>query len=311
MKINKCITLVLLLLNLVVYSQFKEKEVAIATKKVTIKGTLINVVKNTAPLVIIIPGSGSTDRNGNNAMMTNNSLKYLAEALAKNNIASYRYDKSVLSYSKENQEKMKTILFDDFVQEAKEVITYFKNQNKYSKIIIAGHSQGSLVGMLASKNLADGFISIAGAGNSIDKVIIEQVSKSAPFLKEETRNILAELKKGNTVAEVNPFLMSLFNKQVQPFLISWIKHHPKEIIKTLKIPVLLINGTKDLQVSVKQLEILAEANKNSEKLIVSNMNHILKIIKNDTKNMASYNNPDLPVSEKMITKIVSFIATVN
>lgn len=289
----------------------RETELAIATKNVTIQGTLIKVAKSNAPLVIIIPGSGPTDRNGNNAMMKNNSLKYLADALKKNNISSYRYDKSVLSYSKEDKEKINAITFDNFVEEAKTVITHFKKENKKSKIIIAGHSQGSLVGMLAGKKVADAFISIAGAGESIDRVIIEQVAKSSPLLKEETKSILAELKKGNTVEEVNPYLAPLFNKQVQPFLISWVKYNPQEIIKQLAIPILLINGTKDLQVPVNQLEILYEANKKAEKLIVNNMNHILKIIKEDSENMASYNNPNLPISEEMVTKIVSFIATIK
>ncbi|MGV8946581.1 MAG: alpha/beta hydrolase [Lutibacter sp.] len=285
---------------------YSETEIAIPTNSVTINGTLLSPnSKEMIPLVILIPGSGPTDRDGNNISMKNNSLKFLAEDLAKENIAVYRYDKSVLSFTKEDQEKIDSLTFDTFIQEAQSVISYFKNTNKYSKIIVAGHSQGSLVGMIAAQNNTDLFISLEGAGRTIDEILVEQIGVQAPFLKEETQRVLTELKAGKIVEDFNPMLISLFNKSVQPFLISWIKYNPQNEIKKLTIPVLIINGTKDIQVGISDAELLHEASKNSNMEIIEGMNHIFKEIKGDmNENMLSYTNLDLPIM-KILTEIIS------
>jgi predicted alpha/beta-hydrolase family hydrolase len=130
------------------------------------------------PLVIFIAGSGPTDRNGNQALMKNNMLKKLAESLSERGFATFRYDKRVVKQLR-TRNLDKNIRFDDFVTDAKSVINHFKST--YSNLIVAGHSQGSLVGLLALDAGANGFISLAGAANSIDQIILEQISKSAPF----------------------------------------------------------------------------------------------------------------------------------
>ncbi|MGV6845101.1 MAG: alpha/beta hydrolase [Lutibacter sp.] len=289
--------------------QFSTSEVDIPTTSVTIKGTLLSPIEvKNKPLVILIPGSGPTDRDGNNAFMKNNSLKLLAEALSENNIATYRYDKSVLSLSKKDTLEIKNLTLNTFIQEAKTVIKYFKNQPSFSKIIVAGHSQGSLVGMIASKNEADAFISLEGAGRTIDKIIISQIQTQAPYLKDETIRILNELKKGKLVTDYNPILASLFNKTIQPFLISWINYNPQLEIKKLKIPVLIIQGTADIQTSVQDGILLSQSVPQATFDTISKMNHLFKIIKgNILENKLSYNNPSLPISDKLTQKIVKFI----
>ncbi|MCF6168604.1 alpha/beta hydrolase [Lutibacter sp.] len=308
--------LIFSLISSLLFSQEKnytESQLSIPTKSVTINGTLLTPsLSKKTPLVILIPGSGPTDRNGNNVQMKNNSLKFLAESLVEENIATYRFDKSVLSYTKNDKEKIDTITFDTFIDEAKTVINYFKNSGKYSKIVVAGHSQGSLVGIIASKNIADAFISLEGAGRTIDEIIIEQLSKQAPFLKDEASSVLSELKKGVIVEKFNPMLNSLFNKSVQPFLISWIKYNPQEEIKKLNIPMLLINGTKDIQVSNFDAELLHKANSNSQLKIIENMNHIFKEINGDiNENMLSYTNPELPIMKELTGLITAFVKEIK
>ncbi|MDO9262107.1 MAG: alpha/beta hydrolase [Flavobacteriaceae bacterium] len=288
---------------------FIEKEYNVQISTTEINGTLLtpNTIKK-IPLVIFIPGSGPTDRNGNSGMMKNNSLKFLAEALSNQNIATYRFDKSVLTAVKKEGFKEDNIRFEDEVEEVKEMVTHFKKNKSFSKIYLMGHSEGSLVGILAAKNEVDGLISIAGAGRPIDEIIAEQIVKQAPFLKEDTVKILEELKKGKLVDEVNPYLISLFRKSVQPYLISWIKYHPQQEIHQLKIPVLIINGTKDIQVPASDAELLKAANLDADLLIIKDMNHIFKRIEGDLiENQQSYTNPDLPVMPELVTAIATFI----
>ncbi len=306
--------ILLFLLSLNVSSQdqiFYTQDVRINT---LIDGTLYTPEdENKNSLVILIAGSGPTDRNGNNAAMKNNSLKFLAQGLARNGISVYSYDKRLFELMKSNNFDESQLLFEDFITDAIDVVKFFKKEKKYKKIIIAGHSEGSLIGMVASKKAkTDGFISIAGAGNSIDKVLEFQIAQNAPFLLEETRNILKELKKGKAVEVTNPSLQPLFRKSVQHYMWSWLKYNPQQEIKKLnKIPVMIINGTADIQVQVSEAEALKQAKPNAKYLIINDMNHVLKTVNNLTENHNSYANPDSPVTPELIGEISKFVKNIK
>lgn len=311
---KKLLFLILTLFTTLCHSQtettlkpFNKEEISINP---LIKGSLYFPLKQNQKtnLVILIAGSGPTDRDGNQKGLINNASKYLSEELVKNDIAVFSYDKRIIAQMQSGTVNEATLSFDDFVNDAKDVFTYFKNQKKYNHIIIAGHSEGSLIGMLAANNNADAFISLEGAGRTIDAILVEQIEKQAPFLKEEVQKNLEILKSGKTFELKNQMLASLFRASVQPYMISWIKYNPKDEIKKLKIPTLLINGTKDLQVSIIDAELLKKAKPDSELVIIDNMNHIFKEINgDDAENMKSYTNPDLPVSTKLTSTITVFI----
>jgi alpha-beta hydrolase superfamily lysophospholipase len=238
----------------------------------------------------------------------NNSLKLLAEALANNGIAVYSYDKRIFAQMASGKLDESSLSFDNFIDDAKAVIQYFKNQKKYNSITVAGHSEGALIGMVAANGNADGYISIAGAGRPIDEVLLEQIEKQAPFLKEEVEKNLATLKSGNTFELKNQMLASLFRASVQSYMISWIKYNPQTEIKKLQIPTLLINGDKDIQVSVQDAQLLQQAKLNAQLHIIQNMNHVFKEIKgDDAENKAAYTNPDLPISIELSSIITTFI----
>lgn len=288
---------------------FKESSLALKINTDQIYGTLtIPDGTKKYPVALIISGSGPTDRNGNNPMMKNNSLKMLAEALAKNGIASLRFDKRGIGESKAAAGAESTLVFENYTEDAKSWINLLKQDKRFSKLIVIGHSEGSLIGIIAGAK-ADKFISIAGSGDSADKLIKTQIaSKLNKQVEEMTFPIIDSLKSGNKVKKVDPLLNSLFRPSIQPYLISWFKYDPSVEIKKLNVPVLIIQGNKDLQVAVKDAENLSQANKNSELVIIDKMNHIMKIIDGgQQENFASYNNETLPDSEEMISKIVSFI----
>ena len=288
------------------------EELSIPSKKMDVKGTLL-IPQNFSKgkLVILIPGSGGVDRNGNLPGLTNNSLKLLAEVLYKDNIASFRYDKSVLHSIKNKDFKEEDISFNDFIDDAISAVKYFKNDERFSSIVVAGHSQGSLVGMIAATG-ADAFISLAGAGRSIDLVLQEQLLNQAPALKDDITKTLDSLRVGKIDKNYNKLLSAIFRESVQPFLISWIKYDPQVEIQKLTIPILIINGTKDVQVKVEDAELLYKNAESSKLVIIENMNHVLKEIDGGiNENMASYNKPDLPISKKLISEVIDFIHTVK
>ena len=273
-----------------------------------VEGTLLAPRQETVPLAIIINGSGPIDRNGNEMMTKNNSAKKLAKALAKKGIATFRYDKRTLKAQQLNIDE-KDMRFDDFIDDAKAVIKRFSELPNYSSLYIIGHSQGSLVGMIAAQEKADGFISIAGAGQTIDSLIVEQIGRQMPGLEESARTAFNELRANGKVKDYNQGLASLFKKSIQPFMFSWMKYDPQQEIKKLEMPVLIINGDNDLQVNTNEAEKLKAAKPNAELVIIENMNHIYRIIdkNDDIANQKSYNEPLRPISNEMVEQISNFI----
>ena len=307
------IWVVLLFVTISTYSQENKTASQEIEVNSLIKGTLFSPEKVTkkTKLVILIAGSGPTNRSGNSTIGgINNSLKYLAEGLAQNGIAVFSYDKRIFAQMITKTVDEKTLSFEDFINDAKDVISYFQSQKKYSKIIIAGHSEGSLIGMVAALNTADGYVSLDGAGRCIDEVLSEQIAKQAPSMIETVDKGLATLKEGKTFENKNPMLASLFRESVQPYMISWIKYNPQVEIKKLTIPILLINGTKDLQVPATDAELLHVANSKSELKIIENMNHVFKEIKVDEDNLKSYSNPNLPVMPELINTMTTFVKSI-
>jgi esterase/lipase len=305
--------ILLLLVSVTVFSQENKTTSQEIEVNSLIKGTLFSPekVSKKTKLVILIAGSGPTNRSGNSTMGgINNSLKFLAEGLTQNGIAVYSYDKRIFAQMITKTVDEKTLSFEDFINDTKDVITYFKSQKKYSKIIIAGHSEGALIGMVASLNNADGYVSLAGAGRCIDEVLLEQLGKQSPKLKDAAQDGFVSLKEGKTFENKNPMLASIFRESVQPYMISWIKYNPQVEIKKLTIPILLINGTKDLQVPATDAELLHVANSKSEVKIIENMNHIFKEITVDEDNLKSYSDPKLPVIPEIISILTTFVKSI-
>ena len=299
-----------ILLSLICFGAFAQEKnygTTLVSIDQEIQGTLLSPKKqNNTPLAILIAGSGPTDRDGNQAHLKNNSLKYLAEGLAEKEITVFRYDKRIIAQMNKGTVQEDKLTFEDGVNDALLVINYFKK--KYKNIIIIGHSEGALIGILAAqKTPISKLISISGVGNNSATLIEEQIKKNAPQLKEEAQKVLNLLKKGEQVENVSPYLAPVFRKSVQPYLISWFKYDPTKEIAKMKIPVFIIQGTNDLQVEKKEAQLLKEAQPKAQLLFVEGMNHILKEVKTIEENQQSYLNPDLPTSPKLIEAIAQFI----
>ena len=260
------------------------------------------------PVALIIAGSGPTDRNGNNQMMKNESLKMLAYSLANNGIASLRFDKRGIAESSKAAKTEAELRFDHYVKDAKGWIELLRKDQRFSKVFVIGHSEGSLIGMISSVAFADGYISIAGAGKSADKIIKEQLASQPQEVKDLSFPIIDSLVVGKTVKDVNHNLYSLFRPGIQPYMISWFQYDPQGEIKKLTIPVLIVQGTNDIQVTVEDANLLAKASTHAQLVLIKNMNHIFKIVDGDRNaNIATYNDPSLPISKELTDNITAFI----
>ncbi|SDR65743.1 alpha/beta hydrolase [Gramella sp. MAR_2010_147] len=286
--------------------KFSEEELKINE---LIEGTLTRPSNEEAQsIVILIQASGPTDRNGNQSMAKNDGMKKIARELSLNGVASYRFDKRIFKMQ-ELKMNLEDLRFSDLIIDVQNILTYFKEKDEFENLIVAGHSQGSLIGIIAAKEHADAFISLAGAGQAIDQIIVEQFSKMAPELGESTRKKFAELKENGSTKNDNPMLASIFAPYVQPFIKSWVAYQPSEEIKKLDIPILILNGTFDIQTESKEAEMLHNATENSKLVLLENMNHIFRKVdsKDRLVNTKSYNEPGRPLHPDLIPVITEFI----
>lgn len=287
-------------------AQVNSEEILINNGAIQLSGTLTYSLKK-SPLVIWVHGSGNVDRNGNQAgaNVQANYIKQFRDAINKENIAFFSYDKRTAN-PKNRKFLQDGVFFKDFIFDAKEVINHFKDNNRFSEIILVGHSQGSLIAMLSLDHIHK-YISLAGASASINKILVKQVTAQSPEFGKITAAHFKELKETGDIKEINPNLVSIFARPNLAFFKSWASYEPTEEIKKITIPILIVNGTKDLQVSMEEANALHIANPAAKLVLIENMNHVLKQINKEEDNLSSYYSADFPISKKLIETVVSFI----
>jgi pimeloyl-ACP methyl ester carboxylesterase len=293
----------------------KAEDIILETPTGKIYGTLqLPEASVKCPVVLMIAGSGPTDRDGNTPLLPgkNDSLKMIALGLAEKGIASARFDKRGVGASAGAMfgKSEADLRFDHYVDDVVAWIELLKSDPRFSGVVVLGHSEGSLIGMAAANKVSglSGVISVAGAGKPAYELITEQLANEAKEIRDESHAIMEELKKGRAVEEVRPELMSLFRPSVQPYMISWFKYDPAAEIANLEVPVLILQGTTDLQVPVEDAQLLAKAKPDAKLRIFDGMNHVLKEAPFDPQaNMAAYSNPELPLAPGFLEEIVSFV----
>lgn len=282
----------------------------------TLYGTLVlPEVEGKVPVVLMIAGSGHTDRNMNQgaALKTNSSL-LLAEALAEQGIASLRYDKRGVGKSAEALGSADVVL-EDFIKDAELFIAELQSDVRFSDVIVLGHSEGSIIGSVASlESKATAFISLCGPASPMLDLIEFQIKGHISSDHLGIANeVLDSLRAGKTFNRNLPSaLVPLFHPAVQPFLISANQYNPAAVVSKLNIPVLVVGGDNDIQVGVEEINLLAKAAKKGTVHTIYRMNHILKNAPSERSgNLATYNMPDLPLHPDLAPILIAFIKKVS
>jgi len=243
--------------------------------------TLPRVAK--LPVVLIVPAAGPIDRNGNTARagLSTDVYAYLAAALRDRGIASLRYDKRGVGESSSVVASEVEVRFGDYAQDAERWVTKLRADRRFRAVGIVGHSEGSLIGMVAAAATpVESFVSIAGAGRPLGESLREQLRPTLakrPELLAASERIIDALVRGQTTTDVPPELNALFRPSVQPFLISIVTLDPRVAIKHAGKHAAIVQGTADLQVSEADARALAAARPDATLTIVPNMTHVLKI----------------------------------
>lgn len=268
--------------------------------------------------VVIIPGSGPTDRDGNNMLgITSAYLRSLAEALADAGIASIRIDKRAMFASKGSFGDPNAVTFDDYAADALAWAAVARDRAGTDCSWLLGHSEGGLVALLAAQRADSsvcGIILVAAPGRTMSDVLRDQLRSNPanePILSDALAAIDTLSRGGKVdVSGFHPSLQVLFAPVIQDFLIDAFSRDPAALIAGLDLPILIVQGDNDLQVKPTDAEALSRAQPEAELMMVPGMNHVLRTTPpGDVEaNLAAYSDPSLPLAEGLADRIAEFVS---
>jgi uncharacterized protein len=280
-----------------------------------LQGTLMTADSGHGPVILIIPGSGPTDRDGNSpAGVLAAPYRLLAEALAAHGITSVRIDKRGMFGSSAAVADANAVTIPDYVADVQAWTRVIRQRTKASCIWLLGHSEGGLIAMAAAKNPdVCGLLLVAAPGRPMGEIIREQLKANpanAPLLGQALPAIdaLAAGKRVDTAA-MHPALLRLFRPEVQGFLISAFSYDPPKLLAGYRKPVLIVQGRRDLQVREADAQALKLADPTATLVLLPDVNHVLKSVASDdvSANIATYGNSSLPLAPGVVQSISDFL----
>jgi pimeloyl-ACP methyl ester carboxylesterase len=278
-------------------------------------GTLVDAGKG-APVVLIIPGSGPTDRDGNNPMgITAAPFRMLAESLAAKGVSTVRIDKRGLGGSKAAVTDGNAVTIGDYATDAHSWIDSISKRTGAKCVWVLGHSEGALIALAAAQQPIGlcGIILVSGAGRKLSGVMREQLRANpanGPVL-DSALGAIDALERGEhvDVTGMHPALQKLFAPQVQDFLIDTFRQDPAKLAASVTVPMMIVQGERDIQVSVDDARALAAAQPKAKLVLLPTMNHMLKDVASDDRaaNIATYSDSSLPVDAGLVDSIANFV----
>ncbi len=281
-----------------------------------LKGTMLSSSEGHGPAVLMIPGSGPTDRDGNSPLgIKASSYRELAEGLVARGVTTVRIDKRGMFASSAAIKDANSVTIPDYVADVRSWVTVIRQRTNAPCVWLLGHSEGGLVALVAGQSVPGlcGLILVSTSGRPMGELLRDQL-KSNPanaFLLNQALPAIDALEAGKRVntSTMSPALMPLFAPQVQGFLISAFSYDPSKLLAGYAKPVLIVQGQRDIQVSVQDAQILKQADPQAKLAILPNVNHVLKQVTSDDvgANAATYADPSLPLGPGVVDAINEFL----
>jgi len=293
---------------------------AIVSQEVSIKvsggllyGTLSRPLDGTASsAVLIIPGSGPTDRDGNSTLLPgkNDSLLLLGNELVKSGLMVLRVDKRAIGKSTWSGLREEDLTLDLMADDAAAWLAYLRGQPGIEQVAAIGHSEGALVALLAADVARpDALVLLAPISANLFDTLFKQLAGAPEDYLRRVRFIYEELRAGRYVSEVDADLLSLFRPSVQPYMRSFIERQPAALLASQNIPTLVVAGGRDLQIALSDITILASARPDVRFMLFDDMNHVLKTVSPElADNQAAYSQPSYPLAEGLVSGITGFLS---
>ncbi len=280
-----------------------------------LRGTMLRP-ETSGAVILIIPGSGPTDRDGNNRLGVKGApYKRLAERLAARDITTVRVDKRGMFGSSRAAADAKSVTIDDYASDVHAWVKVIREEAGVSCVWVAGHSEGGLVALASGRNPDGlcGLILLAAPGRPVGEVMREQLQLNlgkGPMLQQASLTIKAlEAGRHPNVYSLHPALQQIFAPPIQSFLISLFSYDPARLIADFHKPVLILQGERDLQVSVADAKRLKEAAPTANLVLLPDANHFFKVVKSAdmAANAATYSKPGVPLAPGIARTIAAFV----
>lgn len=282
-----------------------------------LKGTMLAPRDAALPIAAVIhPGSGPTDRDGDNPLgVKGATYRLLAEGLAQHGVTTVRIDKRGMFASGSAAADPNAVTVAVLAADANAWASDLKRRTGLPCVWLLGHSEGGLVALIAAS--ADnpdicGLILVATAGRPLGAVLREQLQANpanAPLLPQALAAI-SELDAGRKVdtTGMHPALLPLFRPAVQGFLIESFRQDPAVLAAKIEKPILILQGETDLQVSVADARALKVAQPKASLVLLPEVNHVLKTAPADPgANFSTYADPSLPLAPGVVEAIAEFV----
>jgi pimeloyl-ACP methyl ester carboxylesterase len=282
-----------------------------------LKATLAMPAGKPRAAMVIIPGSGPTDRDGNSPLgIKAQPYKLLADGLRARGIASVRIDKRGMFASAGAVADGNRVTIADYVADVRQWVKAAKARTGLPCIWILGHSEGGLVALAAAQGATDvcGLVLVASPGRPVGEVLRGQL-KANPgnaSLMGQVNRAIDELEAGRKIdtSAMDPALLPLFAPQVQDYLLSLFSYDPAKLAASVSMPMLILRGTSDLQTEEEDADRLAASARHGRLVVLPGVNHVLKAVPVTDRqaNIASYSDPSLPLAPGVVEAIAAFVA---
>lgn len=293
-----------------------ESPLSIPTGDGLLPGTLLQPggAQSRTPLVLLLSGAGTSDRDGNNYNVPgrSNTLSMLAEALYGKGVATFRYDKRGSGEAYLLERKGMTTSLAVHVSDAAEVLKHLLKMNLFSRIIVAGMNEGAWTGAAAINSLAaegiliDGIVVLDGSGVEPRRELEASIQELDPATRKEAESIVESIVAGKAFPSPSAQLSDFFTSSRIEWLESWLKFDPSSEMAKVEAPILFVYGSADLQVSREAFERLLKARPNAAARLIPSMNYLLKQVKTEEENYDSFTNPSYPLAEGLVDLIAAF-----
>jgi pimeloyl-ACP methyl ester carboxylesterase len=280
-----------------------------------LRGTLLAPPARARAVVLIVPGSGPTDRDGNSPLGVRAApYRLLAEALAARGIATVRIDKRGL-FGSAGAGDANAVTIAAYAADVHQWLRVARARTGAPCVWVLGHSEGGLIALAVAQRPEDicGLVLVSTGGRPIGTVIREQLRSNpanAPLLGQALPALDA-LEAGRHVDTqgMDPRLLPLFAPPVQNYLIDLLSYDPARLIASVRLPVLVVQGLRDLQVGEADARRLAAADPRARLLLLAGVNHVLKAVVSDDRaaNLATYADPALPLAPGIAGPIADFV----
>ena len=264
-------------------------------------------------IVVIVPGSGPTDRDGNSLQMglRSDTYRLLADGLRAAGVSSIRVDKRGFYDSAAAISDPNDVTIAAYAQDVRQWVA--RASQEASCVWLAGHSEGGLVALAAAAQAPAGLCGVmllAAPGRPVGRLMVEQFkgNPAAAPMMPELEALVGDLEQRRTrdPETISPMLRPLFSAGLQRYMTDLFSYDPAQVARRWRGPALIVQGEADVQVRPQDAALLAAAMPQASLVVVPGATHMLKA---DVPGQpfATYTDPKLPLHPAVVPAIVDSI----